>query len=95
MVARRLIAIIFVSLISAESIQIPVDKNKLEEGELLQLNIQVIDGEDFAKVDLGPLETDFQIVNGPSQQNNIQAPNRYKIFNIILYFQRNTRSFDF
>ena len=75
MVARPLIVIIFVSLISAESIQISVDKNKLEEGELLQLNIQVIDGEDFAKVDLGPLETDFEIVNGPSQQNNIQWTN--------------------
>jgi hypothetical protein len=75
LVARQLITIIFVSLISAESIQISVDKNKLEEGELLQLNIQVIDGEDFAKVDLGPLETDFEIVNGPSQQNNIQWTN--------------------
>ena len=75
MVTRFLIAFTIGSLISAESVQISVDKNRLESGELLKLNIQVINGEDFAKVDLGPLETDFEIVNGPSQQNNIQWTN--------------------
>ena len=75
MVTRFIIAFTIGSLISAESVQISVDKNRLESGELLKLNIQVINGEDFAKVDLGPLETDFEIVNGPSQQNNIQWTN--------------------
>ena len=75
MVTRFLIAFTLGSLISAESVQISVDKNRLESGELLKLSIQVINGEDFAKVDLGPLETDFEIVNGPSQQNNIQWTN--------------------
>ena len=75
MVTRFLITFTLVSLISAESVQISVDKNRLESGELLKLSIQVINGEDFAKVDLGPLETDFEIVNGPSQQNNIQWTN--------------------
>ena len=56
----------------AQSIQISVDKNRLEHGELLKLSIQVVEGEDFAKVDLSPLEYDFEIVSGPSQQNNIQ-----------------------
>ena len=75
MVTRFLIAFTLGSLISAESVQISVDKNRLESGELLKLSIQVINGEDFAKVDLGPLETDFEIVNGPSQKNNIQWTN--------------------
>jgi len=59
-------------MVTAQSIQISVDKNRLQEGELLKLSIQVVDGEDFAEVDLGPLESDFDIISGPSQQNNIQ-----------------------
>ena len=72
MVIRSVIFFIFASIGIAQSIQISVDKNRLEHGELLKLSIQVIDGEDFAKVDLSPLEYDFEIVSGPSQQNNIQ-----------------------
>lgn len=72
MVIRSVIFFIFSSIGVAQSIQISVDKNRLEHGELLKLSIQVIDGKDFAKVDLSPLEYDFEIVSGPSQQNNIQ-----------------------
>ena len=72
MVIRSIIVFIWCSLVTAQSIQISVDKNILQEGELLKLSIQVVDGEDFAKVDLGPLESDFDIISGPSQQNNIQ-----------------------
>jgi len=72
LVIRFLIFFIFASIGVAQSIQISVDKNRLEHGEIFKLSIQVIDGEDFAKVDLSPLEYDFEIVSGPSQQNNIQ-----------------------
>ena len=72
MVNRSIIVLIWCSIVTAQSIQISVDKNRLQEGELLKLSIQVVDGEDFAKVDLGPLESDFDIISGPSQQNNIQ-----------------------
>ena len=72
MVIRSIIVFIWCSIVTAQSIQISVDKNILQEGELLKLSIQVVDGEDFAKVDLGPLESDFDIISGPSQQNNIQ-----------------------
>ena len=72
MVIRSIIVFIWCSIVTAQSIQISVDKNILQDGELLKLSIQVVDGEDFAKVDLGPLESDFDIISGPSQQNNIQ-----------------------
>ena len=72
MVIRSVIFFILASIVAAQSIQISIDKNRLEKGELLKLSIQVVDGEDFAKVDLSPLENDFEIVSGPSQQNNIQ-----------------------
>ena len=55
-------------MVTAQSIQISVDKNRLQEGELLKLSIQVVDGEDFAEVDLGPLESDFDIISGESFQ---------------------------
>ena len=64
-----------ISFASAESIQISVDKNILDRGELLRLSIEVIDGEDFAQVDLSPLENNFEIISGPSQQTNIQWVN--------------------
>ena len=75
MVIRSLIVLVLISFVSAESIQISVDKNQLENGELLKLSIEVIDGEDFARVDLSPLERNFEIISGPSQQTNIQWVN--------------------
>ena len=75
MVIRSFIVLVLISFVSAESIQISVDKNQLENGELLKLSIEVIDGEDFAKVDLSPLESNFEIISGPSQQTNIQWVN--------------------
>ena len=74
MVIRSFI-ILLISFTSAESIQISVDKNILDNGELLRLSIEVIDGEDFAQVDLSPLENNFEIISGPSQQTNIQWVN--------------------
>ena len=56
----------------AQSIQISIDRNKLLEGDMLTLSIEVTGGEEFAQVDLGPLEKDFEIISGPSQQTNIQ-----------------------
>ena len=75
MVIRSFIVLVLISFVSAESIQISVDKNQLENGELLKLSIEVIDGEDFARVDLSPLESNFEIISGPSQQTNIQWVN--------------------
>ena len=63
MVIRSLIVLVLISFVSAESIQISVDKNQLENGELLKLSIEVIDGEDFARVDLSPLESNFEIIS--------------------------------
>jgi len=59
-------------MIFSQSVQISVDKNRLEEGDLLTLSIEVKGSEDFAKVDLNPLNNDFDILSGPSQQTNIQ-----------------------
>tara|TARA_Y100000768_G_scaffold113030_1_gene83305 strand:- start:4738 stop:6459 length:1722 start_codon:yes stop_codon:yes gene_type:complete len=75
LVTRFLVLLLFLSFVSSESIQISVDKNQLEAGELLKLSIEVIDGEDFAKVDLSLLENNFEIISGPSQQTNIQWVN--------------------
>ena len=61
-----------VSFTLTQSVQISVDRNKLQEGDLLTLTIEVTGGEDFAKVGLEPLEKDFDIISGPSQQTNIQ-----------------------
>ena len=64
--------LIGLSLSIAQSIQISIDRNKILEGDMLTLSIEVTGGEEFAQVDLGPLEKDFDIISGPSQQTNIQ-----------------------
>ncbi len=61
-----------ISLSIAQSVQISIDRNKLLEGDILTLAIEVTGGDEFAKVNLKPLEKDFDIISGPSQQTNIQ-----------------------
>ena len=61
-----------ISSIISQTVQIYVDKNKLQEGELLSLTIEANGTEDFPTIDLKPLENDFEIISGPSQQTNIQ-----------------------
>ncbi len=67
--------ILFTSIAFSQTIEISVDKNKIEEGESLTLSIEVNGGKDFAKVDLAPLGKSFDIISGPSQQTTIQFIN--------------------
>ena len=56
----------------AQSLNIFVDKNKIDSGELLTLSVELFGSNDFPKVILDPLYKDFDVISGPSQQTNIQ-----------------------
>ena len=58
--------------IYSQTIQINVDKNFVQEGEFISLKIEADGANDFPLADLSPLDSDFEIISGPSQQTNIQ-----------------------
>ena len=68
-------SVIYFSLviqIYAQTIQIYVDKNFVQEGEFISLTIEADGANDFPLADLNPLDSDFEIISGPSQQTNFQ-----------------------
>ena len=58
--------------IYSQTIQINVDKNFVQEGEFISLKIEADGANDFPLADLSPLDSDFEIISGPSQQTNFQ-----------------------
>jgi len=69
---RKIGFILFLTFSLSQTVQISVDRNRIEEGELIQFSIEVTGGKDFAKVDMKKVQKDFEIVSGPGQQTNIQ-----------------------
>ena len=67
--------LLFLSFSSAQTVQITVDRNVIEEGSYFTLAIEVLDSDNFAKVDMRQLGDDFEIISGPSEQTNIQVIN--------------------
>ena len=52
---RFLVGLAAMSLSLAQTVQISVDRNQMEEGELFTLSIEVNGSDDFAKVDMNQL----------------------------------------
>ena len=63
---------LILSISLSQTVQISVDRNRLEEGELITLSIEVSGSKDFAQVDMSQIKKDFEILSGPGQQTNIQ-----------------------
>ena len=64
--------VLLFSLLSAQTVQITVDRNIIEEGGYFTLAVEVNGSDDFPKVDMRQLGDDFEIISGPSEQTNIQ-----------------------
>tara|TARA_A100001037_G_scaffold306478_1_gene351849 strand:- start:767 stop:2467 length:1701 start_codon:yes stop_codon:yes gene_type:complete len=60
------------NILLGQTVQISVDRNRVEEGEMISLSVEVSGSDDFAKVDISQVRKDFEIVSGPGQQTNIQ-----------------------
>ena len=63
--------ILAISLSFSQTVQISVDRNQVEDGEMVSFSIEVSGSNDFAKVDMQKVQKDFEIVSGPGQQTNI------------------------
>ena len=73
---KALYQIIFLfSFVFCQSIQISVDNNEIEEGDLISLSVEATGSKDFPQIDLSVLKPIFDILGGPSQQTNVQFIN--------------------
>ena len=69
---RLLLYTALISMLFGQEVQISVDRNKINQGDMFTLSVEVNSSENFANVDLFSLKKDFEIVSGPGQQTNIQ-----------------------
>tara|TARA_S200000501_G_scaffold353209_1_gene372801 strand:+ start:51467 stop:53173 length:1707 start_codon:yes stop_codon:yes gene_type:complete len=71
-VIRGLFFICFLSSVIGQTIKVSVNQNQITVNDLLTLSIETEGSNTFPEVDLKPLENNFHIVSGPSQQTNVQ-----------------------
>ncbi len=69
---RGLFFICFLSSVIGQTIKVSVNQNQITVNDLLTLSIETEGSNTFPEVDLKPLENNFHIVSGPSQQTNVQ-----------------------
>jgi len=66
---------IFLSICFCQSVQISVDKNRIEKEETITLSIEASGSQNFPIVNISVLKNTFEILSGPSQMTNIQWVN--------------------
>ncbi|SVC80837.1 uncharacterized protein METZ01_LOCUS333691, partial [marine metagenome] len=59
-------------MVSGQSIQVSVDRDRITKDDMINLSIAAVGSESFAELDVTPIKKDFMIVSGPGQQTNIQ-----------------------
>ncbi|MBA65820.1 MAG: hypothetical protein CMG55_08470 [Candidatus Marinimicrobia bacterium] len=65
----------FLGILLSQNISISVDKNTIDEGDVIQLSIEASGSSSFAKVDLSLLEQSFEILGGPYEKSSMQFIN--------------------
>ncbi len=66
---------IILSFCLCQSIQLSIDKNRIQKGETITLSIEVIGSDNFPLVNIDTIKSSFEILSGPSQMTNIQWVN--------------------
>ena len=67
-----LITLIFLNLIFSQVVNVSVDKQRLQKGDVLQLMIEVSGAKDFPKMQMDKLNNYFEFVGGPYEQTSIE-----------------------
>ena len=67
--------LLIISFSFGQSIQITVDKNEIEEGDIINLSIDASNSNDFPIVDFRLISNLFDVLSGPNQKTNIQYIN--------------------
>ncbi len=67
-----LIVLSLFSIVNAQEVRATVSSNNIKLSDVFTFKVEAINADKNPAVDLAPLMNDFSIVNGPSQQTNMQ-----------------------
>ena len=69
------IILFFLNLIFSQSVNVSVDKQRLQKGDVLQLIVEVTGAKNFPKIEMDAINNNFEFVGGPYEQTSIQFIN--------------------
>ena len=69
------IILLFLNLIFPQSVNVSVDKQRLQKGDVLQLIIEVTGAKNFPKIEMDEINNNFEFVGGPYEQTSIEFIN--------------------
>ena len=69
------IILLFLNVIFAQTVNVSVDKQVIQEGDVLQLMIEVSGAKDFPKIEMDEINNNFEFVGGPYEQTSIEVIN--------------------
>ncbi|MAI85694.1 MAG: hypothetical protein CMF99_00675 [Candidatus Marinimicrobia bacterium] len=75
MVKILVIILFFLNLIFSQSVNVSVDKQRLQKGDVLQLIVEVTGAKNFPKIEMDAINNNFEFVGGPYEQTSIQFIN--------------------
>ena len=67
--------LLFFSIIFSQIVNVSVDKQRLQIGDVLQLSIEVSGAQNFPKIEMDKLNNNFDLVGGPYEKTNIEFVN--------------------
>ncbi|MFL3007196.1 MAG: BatD family protein, partial [Candidatus Neomarinimicrobiota bacterium] len=65
----------FLNIIFSQTVNVSVDKQSLQKGDVLQLSIEVSGAKNFPKIEMDKLNNNFDIVGGPYEKTTIEFIN--------------------
>ena len=69
------IILLFLNVIFPQTVNVSVDKQVMQEGDVLQLMIEVSGARDFPKIEMDKIKKNFEFVGGPYEQTSIEVIN--------------------
>ena len=69
------IILLFLNVIFPQTVNVSVDKQVMQEGDVLQLMIEVSGAKDFPKIEMDEINNNFEFVGGPYEQTSIEFIN--------------------
>ena len=70
-----IIILLFLNVIFPQTVNVSVDKQRLQKGDVLQLMIEVSGAKDFPKIEMDEINNNFEFVGGPYEQTSIEFIN--------------------
>ena len=69
------ISLLVLNVIFPQTVNVSVDKQRLQKEDVLQLMIEVSGAKDFPKIEMDEINNNFEFVGGPYEQTSIEFIN--------------------